>query len=352
MFAIRGPRLVCLPFLAGFPLLMGGCPVDPGVIGPIGPAGADGSLRIYGDGSAGALTAPAGLSAFFTTIATNGNLQFTDVTIPSGSTVFVPSGTIIRCTGTFTNNGAVSVIAVASTAGQGHFGDGSDGSNNAPSGGVSSSAASSGEIGDETLLRAGGRAGTGLAITEARNVLNPGVIGGGGGAGSNSGAGGAGGGTVTILARTAIVNATGATISALGAAGTAGKGGGAGGVVILASPGTVTNSGSITVKGGAGGASDTSRGPGGGGGGGIIHLLTPTTTLGTVDITGGGAGALGGAGSILTVLRVGGGGGGACGGGGGQGGPVDTGVPGTPFSASAGFAGHSLSTTADPTSLF
>jgi hypothetical protein len=331
-----------------FLVMAGGCPME---MPTPGPAGANGSLRIYGNGSAGAVTV-AGPIASTASIAPTGNLQFTDLTIPSGVALFVPSGTIIRCTGTFTNNGTITVFGVVSSAGQGHFGDGTEGSLNLPAAGVSGNAASSGEIGDETADRAGGRGGTGLAATEARNLLAPGVIGGGGGAGANSGVAGIGGGVFIVLAQRAIINAAAATITANGGTGAVGSGGGGGGVIILASAGEVSNLGAVSAIGGNGAASDASRAPGGGGGGGIVHFLAPSMSGGAVTVTGGAAGALGGAGSILTITRVGGGGGGGCAGSGGSGGRVLVGLPGTPTESFPGFAGTSLQTIADPTSLF
>jgi hypothetical protein len=72
-----------------------------GPAGPTGPSGVDGQLRIYGDGSGGAKT-----------VAANETLSdpvamYTDVVINSGVTFTVPSGTVIRCTGSFVNNGTL-----------------------------------------------------------------------------------------------------------------------------------------------------------------------------------------------------------------------------------------------------
>src|SRR4029079_14004030 len=79
-------------------------PVGP--LGPSGPAGMQGTageLRVYGDGSTGALTREPAPSS------DESSLQFTDFTIPTGVYVFVGSGTVIRCTGSFTNNGTLLV---------------------------------------------------------------------------------------------------------------------------------------------------------------------------------------------------------------------------------------------------
>src|SRR5262245_58211752 len=66
-----------------------------GPIGPPGAAGANGSLRIYGDGSAGDRIFSAD------SILAVGNLQFHDFTVNPGVTLHIHSGTVIRCTGTF-----------------------------------------------------------------------------------------------------------------------------------------------------------------------------------------------------------------------------------------------------------
>lgn len=343
MYSISFKKLsVATFFLCMLSILAGGCP--PAMPMPTG--------NSYGNGSAGDIVA-SGAAVLGTTIAANGNYQFGNFTVEAGAVLFVPSGAILRCNGTFTNNGTVLVVPVASTSGGGHFGDGTDGAEEPPAAGVSGDAATSGEIGNETALRAGGRGGSGLTVNEARNIFLPGIIGGGGGAGATGGLGGAGGGTVVVLAQTAIVNAAGAAITANGAdGGGAGRGGGAGGVIVLASSGSATNNGSIVANGGVGGASDSSRGPAGGGGGGIVHLISPTIVVGAVTVNGGAAGAQGGPGSITTIQRVGGGGGGGCGGSGGNAGSVTDGLPGTPGAAFGGFAGHSVQTSTDPLLLY
>jgi hypothetical protein len=60
-------------------------------------------LRIYGDGSAGAKTVDASGTLLDT------NLQYTSFTVAAGVVLTVESGTVIRCTGDFVNNGAINV---------------------------------------------------------------------------------------------------------------------------------------------------------------------------------------------------------------------------------------------------
>src|SRR5204863_7637363 len=67
--------------------------------GPQGPARTSGKLRVFRGtrtvDSSGALI--------------DDNNQYASFTVPSGVTVTIPSGTVIRCTGTFTNNGTIVV---------------------------------------------------------------------------------------------------------------------------------------------------------------------------------------------------------------------------------------------------
>src|SRR6185436_15592993 len=85
-----------------------------GTNGMDGAAGGDGQLRIFGDGSAGAKTVAA--DEVWTGLTAPTNPQFTDVTINAGTTLTVQSGTVIRCTGTFTNNGMIVVSVAAAGA--------------------------------------------------------------------------------------------------------------------------------------------------------------------------------------------------------------------------------------------
>ena len=344
---------------------------DFGAAGPPGEPGADGAdgqLRIFGDGSAGAKTVAASETWVDETAPTN--LQFTDVTVNSGVTLTVPSGTVIRCTGTFTNNGMVLV----QTGAQGAFvttspllGTTRGGVHVEGESGISVRAAQSGEFGDDTADRRAGVGGQGLSAEEARTILNPGVkAGGGGGAGGSDAfigsfnGGSAGGGSLVVLCQGAVTNL--GTITADGDDSTfdfngmtivSGGGGGGGGVVVLASKTSVTNgaTGTIQARGGAGQESDTNEGPAGGGGGGIVHLLAPVVSaVGAADVTGGLAGVQGAAASVTLSPRGGGGGGGGSGGTGGAGGGVDT--SDDPGAATDGNPGFVLTTTADPSALF
>jgi len=292
-------------------------PIDPAalglqVAGPPGPAGADGQLRIYGDGSAGPRTVTGDETL------EDANRQYTDFTVGAGVTLTVPSGTVIRCTGQFVNNGTIVVGTASPGAKEAVRNSTIDSTYQPPGQGVALTAAARGELGPAGNFYFGGFGGIGLTATQARSILQPGVSAGGGGA-CGVFAGGDGGG------------------------------GGAGGVVVLASKARVDNRGVLSAKGGAGGANGTSDGPGGGGGGGIVHLLAPVIDdSGVVAVDGGSAGPL--TATKAVGLRAGGGAGGSCGGGGGAGGSVSS--DDSAQSAAPGGVGHALKTQVDPTALF
>jgi len=314
--------------------------------GPTGTPGADGSLRIYGDGSAGDVVVDGNME--LEDIAPDRNTQFRKVTIEVTGTLAVPTGAVLRCSESFTNRGAV-VVRFAEIQVNSSSAD--------PGQGVSHQSASPGESGDGSVSRVGGRNGTGVSEGEAAFILTSDPR--GGGAGSNSPAetfnrGGRGGGRLIVLARDSITNI--GSINAPGEDGAfAGSGGGGAGIIVLASKGSVTNTGALNVDGGDGGdgasLANSNHAGGGGGGGGIIHLLAPSVShTGTIDHDGGEGGADGGIGN--DEIRAGGGGGGACGGDGGGGGtainaPVNelrNGVDGDP--------GYFFMTIVDPTALF
>ena len=325
-----------------------------GATGASGPIGANGQLRIYGDGSAGALNVTY-TGELLTGWALNGNLQFTNLTVESGVTLYVPSGTVIRCNGTFTNHGTVQVGEVFNSGGGFAYSGGLDTGLRhiafyPPLPGIAHDAAGFPELGDNSAGRMGGLGSTGLRSGEASAIVKVGMMGGGGGTGvyPSSLRPGYGGGTVTILAQSGIVNDGIITANGTGSQ-SLGGGGGGGGVIILASPGSIIQTGTIEAKGGDGYPAGISVSNGGGGGGGLVHLFSPSiTSSGTITVTGG----LGGTGtsSIATTIRAGGGGGGGCAGAGGNGGHANS--DNSVTNAGNGFSGYSLQTQVDPTALF
>jgi hypothetical protein len=303
-------------------------------------------LRIYGDGSAGALAVTA--SGSLLTLAGSANLQFTNVTVDAGVTLNVPSGTLIRCTGTFTNNGTVVVGTGEVSGGQGTV----------PGVGVSHQPAGNSITSTvDTVVLGGASGGVGLSADEAALLLVVTPSAGGAGGGTFDGAGdrgGAGGGELVVLAQGGIANnGTGVIRADGGSAFLEGAAGGAGGIVILASHTSATNAGLISARGSNGvhASGGDNIGASGGGGGGIVHLISPsiTTTGGTIDVAGGTGGA---SGTGSAGRRTTGAGGGACGGNGGGGGYVINAPANTLEAGGNGTAGYSFETLEDPTALF
>jgi hypothetical protein len=356
----------------GFAIALAACSGSPGPQGAAGPQGAqgpaglqgvpgepgtDGQLRIYGDGSAGSFTVSVSTN-WGTAAPADQNLQFEDFTINSAVTLIVPSGTMIRARGTFTNNGTLTVTPYAN-GGEADLDNATaaDAILAPPNPGISPGVAGFGEraVGASANCDRGkGGIGIGSGLGAAA-ILNPGPLGGGGGAGATNsttaGSGGDGGGVLVVLAQGSIDNS--GTIRALGQSTLSlGGGGGGGGVIILASKTSITHSGTINANGGAGGPSGASTGAGGGGGGGIVQLIAPTvtSTAGTINVAGGLPGTQGAVGSATgTGNRMGGGGGGGSGGNGGGGGTLVGNNPGVAVSGGAGFP---LIRRFDPTALF
>jgi len=331
-----------------------------GVDGVDGADGIDGTLRIYGDGGAGAYTVSVNTNWVSNPPANaiDKMLMFTDFTIMPGATLTIPGGLTIRCTGTFTNGGTLAVAPSTAPSSRGpQINTGGSDRGYIPSyTGISSFPASIGDYGSNTGVRNGGPGGTGLTAFEASRVLAATREAGGAGAhGAISNlTGQRGGGGVVVLAHGAISNGLLGLIQAnaqpggINPAGSGGFGGGAGGVVVLASHVSINNAGSIEAKGGDGGPSGAGDATGGGGGGGIVHLLAPTvTSTGSMVVNGGAGGAI--IGTITAGFRAGGGGGGGCGGKGGTGGNAGT---TTSTAAGSGDPGHGLISTVDPAPLF
>jgi len=323
---------------------------DAGAQGPQGDAGADGQLRIYGNGSAGGVTIAANTD-WTTTPPANDDYQFTDLTINSGVTLVVFSGTVIRCSGTFTNHGTISVGGGAAggyacmNPGVGLYDVIDPGPN------AFGNTTGMGEVTPSGVSAVGG-VGYAPVETWAELLLNVGVLGGGGGAGN----GGSGGGTLTILAKTALDNTSGAILDASGldsddttGCEEGGGGGGGGGIVILASMTEITQAGTVDVHGGAGGPSSAYFAPGGGGGGGFVHFVAPSVTdTGTQNVSAGTQGT--GSGTLSASPRAAGSGGGAGGGYGGAGADIDS--SNTIVAESGGEGGYVFVSHQDPTALF
>jgi hypothetical protein len=277
-------------------------------------------LNLYGDGSAGAATIGVGSTVDWSVTPPAGGVSFTNLTV--AGTLIVPSGLIIRATGTVTISGTLVVTPNA----------GSSVASQAPTVSSTNSTGGTGGVAVNALL--------------ARQMAVPPLLfGGAAGAGNNGLANqGVAGGTLTLFAGDTLTLS--GTVRADGTAGytdvDATKnvgGGGSGGFVTLAARNAITfqGTGLVTARGGQGGAGNVSLNdrPGGGGGGGVIHLIAPSLTgasLGTSVLVNGGPA---GTGSLSGGFS---GGGGACGGNGGD-------------SGSAGNTGLLFQTLADPSTL-
>ena len=184
-----------------------GAPGQPGDPGPAGAAGspgaggtpglngapgADGQLRIYGDGAAGSRTIAADMSL------DDPSPLYVDFIVEPGVTLEVPSGTVLRCSGTFRNGGTIVVGNGAAAGGVG----------GAPAHpGVSRGSPGVGTLGGSDAFLIGGSGGVGLTIAQARTLLAPGVVAGGAGAGAAiDQRGNAGGGSLVVLARGEVAN--------------------------------------------------------------------------------------------------------------------------------------------------
>jgi hypothetical protein len=305
-----------------------------------------------GDGSAGNLTISASTDW---TAAPPVSLNFANVTINPGQTLTVPAGTTIRCSGTFTNNGTLSVAQGAKMGGFDNFalnatediysvGHPGDSFRPAVGGSFDNGAAGTG-----ARQIQGGLGGEGIPRTTAMTSFNAFRFGGGSGGGWRfTGMDGNGGGLVKIYCTGAIVNA--GTINAIGGTPSETSGGGGGGIVVMASGSSVTHSGTINVNGGNGGVAFGFGGAGAGGGGGIVVSVAPAVSLtGTINVTGGTGGSV--ATQITAAGRYGGGGGGASGGNGGNGGDIPASATATSATPTSGSAGYSLSIIANPAFL-
>ncbi len=285
-----------------------------GADGAAGSDGQDGMDAAWGDGSAGARVVSANEDL------DDDNLQFTDFTVNSGVTLTVPSGTIIRCTGTATINGTIQVETAGNSASVSTLGLGRPASQ-----GFSTQSSGNGEVGDNSNNRQGGYAPLALDSLIGRSIIRPPVFAGGAGGGGYGGSAtnvGQGGGGFAIYCQGGITVSGTGLISANGGYGGNCQGGGAGGIIILASAGTVDHSGPIRARGNTGGAYSTSCAQGGGGGGGLIHILAQTISGNDANLSASGGGAITGAqgaGTVTSGTRSGGGAGGSLFGAGGNG---------------------------------
>lgn len=310
----------------------------------VGGALNDGS-HIYGNGARGSRQIKSD-----TTLEVNGHL-YQNFVVDSGVTLTVPSGTVIRTTGSFTNNGTIRVarFAKGGTSLASSLNVLTRGSKPALPG-IAPASSGFGTFGSGNVASPFGPSGADIGL-----LLYPGPMGGGGGGpgdgidGGFGGVGGDGGGTLVVISRGAFVNS--GTIDASGDDGTAGGGGGGGGLLVLASRVSVTSTGPIKVNGGNGALPTTVSGSGGGGGAGGVNVISPSIAdNGTINFAGGAGVFASGPGQVTSTLRSSGGCGGASFGAGGQGGGIAN--DGSVFEAQPGSAGKVNFIKVKPEGLF
>lgn len=301
------------------------------------------NANVFGDGSAGSLNITSNTD-WSTSAPANLNFQFSSITIASGATLTVPSGTKLRSSGDVSIAGSINVSGTERNIG------------------ISTSGWNSGIA--RSYPGTGDYIAYGILPASVLSLVN--IPSYGGGAGANGGVGslsyaGEGGGSFAIygggtisIAATGSINANGGNaFTGVGSSVTSsnGCGGGAGGVVVLLSKAGISNNGSVRANGGAGSdalAGTSSRPGGGGGGGGVALLLGPSITAGTVEVNGGAAG------NNLVTTGISGSRGGAGGASGGNGGAGSIASSSTGISLpAAGSAGIFRSiTTSNPENLY
>jgi len=274
--------------------------------GPEGPAGEPGAPgadfdagpRLYGSGADGDLLTKKGAVLYET------GAEYANITIPTGSTLVVRSGVVIRCTGDFENDGTVEVRPITRAGLRAYNSPSAEFPMITPPGqGIATSSAGFGSRDDSEPF---------VAVGGAGNVTWP----------FNASGYDSGGGSVHIRCAGEIRNR--GEIRAEGSGGFSSNdgGGGGGGAVLLASAtGNDGGGGLISVRGGDGADGTAQLGGSGGGGGGFVHLIAPTIDPGTVDISGGQGGL---SSDFSTVRAIGGSGGGGSAGQGGSGQGTDS----------------------------
>lgn len=257
---------------------------------------------LYADGSEGAKTVSSN-----TTETVPKTWRLTTLTINSGITWTLPSGTLVLCTGAVVNNGNI-VFSPDIPGGNGPS-DAYMPSNEGrgPSPGIRRGSGYQNSVSGAGCGGAGGNGGyiTGFDSAKGGQAVLPfvGITGSGGTSGSTGGQsgvcgnGGNGGALGGLYAAGTITNASGAKITANGGNGAnqtgsygSGGSGGSGGVLDIGSAISIINSGTIECKGGNGGNGVNYGFAAAAGGGGICSLTAPSITAGTITLTGGTAG--------------------------------------------------------------
>jgi hypothetical protein len=228
----------------------------------------------------------------------SGIFNFTTLTVPTGVTVKFtrnPTNTpaVILATGDVLVAGTIDVSG-------GRGGDGLGATSLLPTAGAGGPGGFDGGNGSN-------------GIDAAANSLGGAGLGPGGGVGNCGGSfGGPGDGCGTVIYGTPslvpLIGGSGGGGTNTGFGGAAPGGGGGGGAILIASSGTLTLTGAIVSRGGAGGNSPSVFVGAGGGSGGAVHLAATTIvgSSGRLDVRGGsgGTGSTGGRSGGIGRIRV------------------------------------------------
>lgn len=259
---------------------------------------------IYGDGADGAKTISTNTTETVPKI-----FRLTTLTIQTGCTWTVKSGTLILCTGAVDIQGTGQLVVSADIPGgtgetaayyPSNLGLG-------PSPGLRTASSYQNSISGAGCGGAGGNGGytAGFNAAKGGQARLPcvGLTGSGGAGGTTGGQsgvcgdGGPGGGALGLYSGSTITIAASAKITANGGNGTSQTGGyggagsgGSGGAIDIGALTSIINNGTIEAKGGLGGNGVNNGFCAAGGGGGIVNLTAPSITAGTITLTGGAPG--------------------------------------------------------------
>jgi hypothetical protein len=244
----------------------------------------------FSSGSTGADGAFAPVANQTITVPDSGVFNYTTVNIPANVTITYARGNgnkplTILATGDVTM-GSNAVINLDGKPGNanGSGGFGGPGGYSGGAGGYGFDQSFSGVPADGPGAGGGGKGGPLSTNLGGGGGGGYGSAGSPGGGGATAGLGGPKFGTVTILP---LIGGSGGGGGGAINNGRGGAGGGGGGAILIASSGTITLSGTITVRGGSGASGNAG---GAGGSGGAIRLIANTITGGGVLTTSGGFG--------------------------------------------------------------
>jgi hypothetical protein len=265
----------------------------------VGPASAPAQTFDSGSTGAGGAFAPA--SNVTLNLPPTGVFNYTTINVPAGVTVRY-NRNAANTPVTLLATGAVTIAGTIDVGG-GLGGNGASGTSLGPNAGLGGPGGFDGGAGSNGIASTIGGAGLGPGGGGASAI-----VGGGGGfisaGGNGAGGGGLGGpayGTETLLP---LIGGSGGAGGGVGFGSSAAGGGGGSGAILIASSGTLTLSGTGTIR-ASGGKGGDGVSAGGGGSGGAIRLIATTLAgTGSVDVRGGTLGFSGTAAGVGAGGRI------------------------------------------------